>query len=134
MFTGDGTEPVGPEELLYRRIPAAAGWYSPAAGLSPRAFRPKEDDVSGLSLVRSKYASVEEAARGIGKNGYYIAVLPVPRLLDAGLTIMPRPLPDNLGHVDLADLTFANRKSDRSLEIMTALAQTLTSEVLGPYF
>ena len=134
MSMGDGTEPVGPDEYLYRRIPAGAGWYSPTGGLSPRAFNPRADDITGLSFVRSKYASVEQAARGSSKSGYYVAVLPVAKMLDVGLTIVPRPLPENIAHVELADLTFAHRKSDSSLEIMTALAQTLTSEVLGPFF
>lgn len=130
---GDGTEPVGREEFLYRRIPASTGWYSPS-GLSPRAFAPRPEDNTGLSLVRSKYVSLEEAALGSGKNGYYVAVLPVARLLDAGLNVVPRPLPDNPGHVELADLTYANRKSDASLALITALAQSLTTEVHGPFF
>ncbi|MGH7140101.1 MAG: hypothetical protein ACREHD_30550 [Pirellulales bacterium] len=106
---GDGTEPVGRDEFLYRRIPASTGWYSPT-GLSPRTFTPRPEDVTGLSLVRSKYISVEDAARGSGKGGYHIAVLPVTKLLDAGLKVVPRPLPDNPGHVELADLTYANRQ------------------------
>ena len=130
---GDGTEPVGRDEFLYRRIPASTGWYSPT-GLSPRAFTPRPDDMTGLSLVRSKYVSVEEAACGSGKSGYYVAVLSVAGLLDAGLHIVPRPLPDNPGHVELADQTYANRKSDASLALITALAQMLTTEVQGPFF
>lgn len=55
-------------------------------------------------------------------------------MLDDGLTITPRPLPDIPGHVELTDVTYANRKSDRSREIMTALAQTYTSQVLGPFY
>lgn len=130
---GDGTEPVGRDELLYRRIPASTGWYSPAGGLSPRAFSPRPEDVTGLSFMRSKYVSVEEAARGSGTSGYYVAVLPADKLVDSGLNLVPRPLPRNPGHVELADLTYANRKSDASLGIMTALAQTLTAEVQGPF-
>lgn len=133
METGDGTEPVGLDEFLYRRIPVSTGWYSPMAGLSPRAFRPREDDATGLSLTRSQYASPEEAARGSGAAGYYVAVLPVARLVDAGLSAVPRPLPDNKGHVEITELNYGNRKSARSLEIMTALAQTVTSEVVGPF-
>lgn len=133
MATGDGTEPVGLDEVVYRRIPVSTGWYSPSTGLSPRAFRPRVDDVDGLSLTRSKYASAEDAARGSGTSGYYIAVLPVARLVLAGLSVVPRPLPENKGHVEMPELTYGNRKSDRSLEIMTALAQTVTSEVLGPF-
>lgn len=129
---GDGTEPVGRDEFLYRRIPASTGWYSPT-GLSPRAFAPRPDDVTGLSLVRSKYISIEEAARGSGKSGYYVAVLAVAELLDAGLNVVSRPLPDNAGHVELADLTYSNRKSDASLALITALAQTFTKDVKGPF-
>ncbi|HET6883905.1 MAG TPA: hypothetical protein VFI31_27370 [Pirellulales bacterium] len=134
MSIGDGTEPVDRDESLYRRIPASTGWYSASGGLSPRAFSPRPDDITGLSFARSKYLSVEQAARGSGKAGYYIAVLPVAKLLDAGLTVVPRPLPENPGHVELIDLTYANRKSDASLGIMTSLAEKLTTDVQGPFF
>jgi hypothetical protein len=127
------TEPVGRDEYLYRRIPASAGWYA-ATELSPRAFNPRADNLNGLSFSRSKYATAEQAAHGSGKSGYYVAVLPVDKMFNDGLTITPRPLPDNPGHVELSDLTYTNRKSDRSREIMTALAQTYTSQVMGPFY
>lgn len=72
-----GSEPVDDEELLYRRVPASLGWYSPTTGvISSEAFGPhKNRDVSGLSVTRAKYKSIEEAARGRPGKSYYVVVL-----------------------------------------------------------
>ncbi len=52
----DGTEPIADDELLYRRIPVSTGWFDPSLAIfpSPLAFRPRDDDLTGLSLVRGE--------------------------------------------------------------------------------
>src|SRR5437879_9708207 len=90
-----GSEPVADDELLYRRIPASLNLYdrNSEPALLPDAFRPNANDTTGLSLYRSKYKSIEEAARGREGNTYYVAVLRAGDLRSAGIDIAPRPLP-----------------------------------------
>lgn len=73
----DGTEPVADHELLYRRIPAASGFYDAQVDPNPSslAFRPTKSDTTGLSLSRAKYKSVEETGRGREGKRYFVAVL-----------------------------------------------------------
>ncbi len=61
----DGSEAIADHELLYRRIPAASGFFDPQVdpNPSPLAFRPTQQDTTGLSLSRAKYKSLEEDAR-----------------------------------------------------------------------
>jgi hypothetical protein len=42
-----GDDPVDPDEILFRRIPASTGWYDPPS-LAPEAFRPNKNDTTGL--------------------------------------------------------------------------------------
>jgi hypothetical protein len=61
---GDGAEPITDEEFLYRRVPAATGWYSLQTGLKPEAFAPhKTNDATGLSVYRAKYKSADSGSR-----------------------------------------------------------------------
>lgn len=71
----DGTEAIGDDELLYRRVPASMGWYSPEMPLNSQALAPRRDDVTGLSVSRQKYKSIEAAAKGPSRHEYYVAVL-----------------------------------------------------------
>jgi hypothetical protein len=114
----DGTEPVADDELLYRRISVASGWYSPAAGLKGAAFAPhKTEDETGLSVWRAKYKTVERAARGRAGKSYYVAILRAGDLTQRGIEVVPHPLSDGPGHAELPNLTSANRKTDRTREL-----------------
>lgn len=128
-----GQEPIEDSEVLYRRIPATVGYYQQGQNPSPLSFRPGPADLAGLSLYRRKYASAEHvAAMGLGKS-YYVAVLEAGSLREQGLHLVPKPDPVSLGHAEIADLTFANRRDDRSEGIQVLLAQRLCREVLGPF-
>src|SRR5205823_8771513 len=101
----------------------STGWYDPARDSrpSPAAFRPTQHDISGLSVSRAKYRSAEQAGRSVegaaGRRFFSVAVLRVGDLRAAGLDIAPRPIPpDDLGHAEITNLTYADRRSDRSLE------------------
>jgi hypothetical protein len=106
-----GSEPVAPDELLYRRVPLI--WYSPDTGLSPQAFDPhKINDTTGLSVSRAKYKTIDQAALGQPGKSYYVAVLRAVDLFQHGIQVVPRPnLPDDPGHAELPDLTAHNRKT-----------------------
>jgi hypothetical protein len=130
---GDGSEPITDDELIYRRVPASTGWFSPESGLAPVAFAPhKVLDVTGLSVARAKYKSVEEAATGRPGKSYYVAILRAGDLRGRSIAVEPRPLPDDPGHAELPDLKAENRKSDRTLELQGTLVG-LTIEIKGPF-
>ena len=107
----DGTEPIADEELLYRRVPASTGWYSPENGnLSDQAFAVhKLHDATGLSVSRDKYCSSQQAARGRAGKSYYVAVLRASDLKAKGIKVVPRPQPGDPGARRVAGLEF--RKS-----------------------
>jgi hypothetical protein len=134
MPSSDGTEPIAETEVLYRRVPVSQGWYVPNAipPLSPEAFKPRENDATGLSIYRAKYKALEQAAQGPSARGYYVAVLRASDLRSKGIDIVPRPEPGDPGHAEIPSLTYANRKTDRSLEIMLLLA-TAALRVEGPF-
>lgn len=130
----DGTEPIADEELLYRRVPASMGWYSPGAELNSQAFAPRSDDVTGLSVSRAKYRSIEDAAKGRPGKSYYVAVLRAGDLRQNGIEIVPRPRPpDDPGHAELPDLNSSNRKADETLERGRLLAEKLCLRVEDPF-
>lgn len=133
MSLSPGHEPVEDDELLYRRIPVSMKWYDPATGVSPEAFDPHKDrDTTGISVFRAKHTSIERAAAGQGKKGYYVALLKAGDLLSAGIQVEPRPELDDPGHAELPQLTSTTRAHSSALE----LRQRLTSLVLrveGPF-
>src|SRR3989442_13542480 len=106
MVTSPGTEPIGDDELLYRRVPASLNLYDPTAvpNLLPDAFRPNANDTSGLSVHRAKYKSVEQAARGRAGKQYYVVILRAGDLRAKGIEVSPRPLEGDPGHAEIPGL------------------------------
>lgn len=132
----DGTDPIDDEEILYRRIPVSQGWYNSNADPhpSPQAFRPRDDDITGISLCRGGlYNTVEQAGHGPSKKGYFVAVLKAGDLRKLGFDVVPRPNDVINGHVEIPALTASNRDTDSALNIMTALANKLCLRVEGPF-
>lgn len=132
----DGNEPIGDEEFLYRRIPVSMGWCNPtgASPISPLAFQPRDDEDTGISLVRGgQYCTVEQAGQGMAKKGYYVAVLPVKRLREHGIEVATRPTPEIPGHVELPGLNARNRDSDEAKSLSVLLATELCIRIEGPF-
>jgi hypothetical protein len=133
MSQADPSDPIDDEEYLYRRVPVKMGWVRDQS-VDPHAFRPNPNDITGLSLERARLASPEDAARGRGSSGYYIARIKCKDIRDLGLAVAPTPSDDRPGHVELPGLTYENRKSDQAEEWQVQLADLATNEgVLGPY-
>lgn len=134
-------DPIADDEVLYRRVSASAvpQQYDPATGsLGDQAFAPhKIMDVSGLSISRAKFKSLEEAALGRPGKSYFVAVLLAGDLRQRGIEVVPRPeLPDGQfdpAHAELPDLNAANRKEDITLERQRILAHELCLRVEGPF-
>jgi hypothetical protein len=117
----DGTEPIADHELLYRRIPISQGWYDPAIDPKPllQAFRPRSDDVTGISVVRGEpYNTAEQGAQGSSKSGYFVLVLRAGDLRAHGIDVVPRPVEGISGHAEITNLTAMNRDTDQAQRIM----------------
>jgi hypothetical protein len=127
---GDGTEPVGDDEYLYRRIPLVFGPEGQQP--SPKAFRPRESDKTGISFFRAKYTSPEQVAANNREKHYYIAVLLAGDLRANGFQIVPRPEGHPPGHAEIPDLTWYNRRTNRAEEAQQLLAQKLCLKIFGP--
>lgn len=130
-----GEEPLVDDELIYRRIPTQPEFFNPAIDPdpTPRAFRPRKDDKTGISVYRAKYKSPEQVATNDRGKQFFVAVLNVGELRARGIEVAPDPnLPDDPGHAEITDLTYVNRKTPASKEIMVQLAHELTREVVGP--
>jgi len=132
MPTQDGTEPIADEELLYRRIPVSMNWYVKGV-LYQDAFEPRDDETTGISVFRAKYKSLEDAAKGKGKKGYFVAVLGAAELRKSGIRAEPKPTRNDPGHAELPDLTCHNRDTQATQERMVLLATKLTQKVEGPF-
>jgi hypothetical protein len=135
MPVANGTEPISDDELLYRRVPVSQSWYNrdQTPSLSPEAFRPQQHDMTGLSVARAKYKTIEEAAQGQEGKFYYVAVLRAGDLRSSGIRVEPRPRKGDLGHAELPDMTYDNRHSDQVVERKTVLAHQLCLRVEGPF-
>lgn len=131
----DGSEPIADHEILYRRIPAASGFYDPLVdpNPSPLAFRPTKQDTTGVSLARAKYTDLEQAGRGREGKQYYVALLRAGELRRLGMDVVARPLEDDPGHCEIAELTFANRKAMPFAEWQALLAEQLCLRIEGPF-
>lgn len=127
-----GQEPIGDDEFLYRRIPVSTNWCS-GGELSPEAFDPRKDDLSGISLTRSKYRTPHESAVGSSRRGYYVAACSVRKLREAGFHCAPEPIEDNPGHAEITDVRFGNRESDRTKELKLQLANLFKDNIQGPF-
>jgi hypothetical protein len=131
---GDGTEPIEDDELLYRRIPQQLPYYDPSEGSKPgpKAFRPRKDDKTGISVFRAKYTTPKQVAMDGCSERYYVAVLCAGDIRANGLDVIPNVSGHAPGHAELPNLTYENRRTDVAEEIQILLAHKLCREVLGP--
>jgi hypothetical protein len=133
MCRPSGQEPVGDDELVYRRVPVSCAWYLDGI-LSPDAFDPRPADVDGLSVYRASFVTMEQAAQGPSKHGYYLAVLAVGGMRAQGIRVEPDdPDGTNPGHAKLPDLNAQDRRTTRVKEFKEVLARTLVLRVEGPF-
>ena len=128
--------PIDDDELVYRRIPVRQGWYANGV-LSPQAFHPRRDEISGISVERARFKSIEDAARGPSPDGYHVAVLKVADLRASGLHVVRRPeVPGGYdeAHAELPDLNAGNRRSDEAIHFKETLVVLAGHRpVMGPF-
>ena len=131
----DACEPITDDEELYRRIPVSQNYYDPSISEppSPKAFRPRKPDETGLSIQRAKFASVEEICTNDGGRRYYVAVLRAGDLRERGIEVVPRPERGSPGHAELPRLRYENRRNTECEELQVMLARELCVRVVGPF-
>lgn len=128
------------EDPVLRRILVKSNYYNTETKkVHYNAFRPISYDVGGLSLSRGNctanpdFLSIQEfGEKGSNQAGYYVAELSKKDIEELA-HLVPDPKLDDPGHCLLPGLTYRNRKSDESLELMRALAN-LTLQVHGPFY
>ena len=121
------------DEVVYRRIPVSTRWHVPGGPVLPQAFRPRDDDVTGLSLVRAEpFNTPEQAGAGKSKQGYYVAALRVRDIRCNKMDVVPRPIPGVNGHVEISDLTLDQRDTPEGIGFANVLA-SLCFHVHGPF-
>ena len=125
-------EPVADDEMLYRRVPVSKSWID-EYGVRPDAFEPRADDDTGLSVYRAKFISLEDAARGLSKRGYYVLAMRAGNLRAAGIEVVPMPLDDLPGHAELPSLAFKDAESELSVQQRELLADRLVEAIHGPF-
>jgi rhodanese-related sulfurtransferase len=121
MPAPEENDPISDDEILYRRIPLSKGWINESR-VSMNAFKPRPDDDSGISVYRARFLSVEAAAQGLSKQGYYVVAMRAGDLRAAGIDIVPKPLDAIPGHAEIPSLAFQPHESDVSAEHRRLLA------------
>lgn len=95
-------DPVKDEECVLRRIPCNEEYYNPALDepTQPLAFRPRRDDLTGISVYRSLFVKPIELVQPVQiDRRYYVAELKVSDIKKLGLTVVPDPQEDEVkGH------------------------------------
>jgi hypothetical protein len=134
MFADEGNQTVDEEEYIYRRIPVSQGWYNPDTSLlSPEAFNPIKNDTTGLSVSRAILTTIDKAAQGKSRKGYYIAVLRVSDLRSKGIDVVPKPIENDPSHAEIPGLIYGDWNTDQVKEWKLLLAHELTLRVEGPF-
>lgn len=130
----DGREPIEDDEILYRRIPTQPAYHDPNLSPlpTPKAFHPRRDDRTGLSVYRAKYKMPKQVAANDRSKTFYVAELRAGELREQGIEIIPAPLPDDPGHAELPGIKYDDRKSDSVVRWELLLAHKLC-RILGPY-
>jgi len=140
---GDGSEPIDDSELILRRIPANnPQFYKPGdARPALAAFTPSAQDITGLSLGRTKYIQVMDfAAKGRLGSDYYVAVLSVKELRGRGIAILPAPIGEGEDRErDHCEIPFINTTTNKHGNkaairvLMHLLASELCQRIDGPF-
>jgi hypothetical protein len=141
MASQGGSEPIADHEILFRRVSRNSGWYDPQSDrpVAWEAFRPREDDVNGLSVWRAKYRTPEEvaAAGARPRSVYYVLVLRAGTLRGAGVTVVASPEVGAPGHASLTNLSTDYYRGEEDKNRITHLADHIARELIesveGPF-
>jgi hypothetical protein len=132
----DEHDPVDESEFVYRRIHPSFYDSSLPIAVMREAFRPSRNDVTGLSVLRARFAQPEDtfANRDPAKvAGFYVARLSVRALRNLRLTVVPEPHPGGPpGHAVIPELSWAAYQSQKEhlKPILLELAKLANAEIV----
>src|SRR5262245_62167982 len=104
-------EPVGDQEFILRRVHKSHYRDGLPTPIQRVAFRPNENDTTGLSVYRARfvslYSDVLQAVREEKRGQYYISRLSVRALRRLSMTVVPDPNPEDIrGHCIIPELSW----------------------------
>jgi len=114
----DQTAPVTDDESVYRRVHRSffRGDLQPC--LQPFAFRPNQNDTTGLSVFRASFLRPEDTLANVDparRNEYYVACLNVADLRALALTVVAEPDPQGPpGHAIIPELNWPDYQADKA--------------------
>lgn len=115
----DPNAPVADDDTLLRHVPGGPTWQVPPSGrVSSVNFRPRAGE-AGISVSRVSLTSADQLLARLGDpaRGSRVAAAKVADVRALGLDVVPAPLDDDPGHVEIrsvaADLN--DKEVQRSL-------------------
>lgn len=132
----DENAPVEDSEFVYRRIHPRFCNPNLALPVQRDAFRPTEEDATGLSVVRAHFArpvdtlAILEEARA---KAYYVARLAVRDLRNLGLTVVAEPVPGGPpGHAVIPELSWQAYQAQKQhwKPLLVELAKLASADIV----
>ncbi len=122
---GDELQPVDDNEFVYRRIPQKFCNPDLPVPIPALAFRPNQNDTSGISVFRAWFVEPADTLVGVDadkRTTYYVARLAVRDLRKLGLSVVPEPDPEGpAGHSVIPELSWkayqANKRPLREIQL-----------------
>lgn len=108
MSPSDDSSSVDADEYVYRRFPQIYYKGSLPVPVQTEAFRPTDQDEDGISVVRARFATPQQALLPVApakRTSYYVVRLAVQDLLQLGLTVDPAPDASVPGHAIIPELS-----------------------------
>ncbi|HZL37371.1 MAG TPA: hypothetical protein VFC78_18780 [Tepidisphaeraceae bacterium] len=131
----DGSEPIDPNEIVYRRVPAGT-IYKPnrEPPLSQKAFSPRDVDKDGVSIMRGSYVSgpEEAAAEGLAGMQFHVIAFRAGDLIAEGMMLKPDPIPGCPGHALVANINASNRDLP-AIQALLDRSRRLNFSAHGPF-
>lgn len=113
-------EPVSDDEFILRLVWHDFFKQSDPLPVKPRAFHPRQNETTGISVFRlaclsnpaDALAAIPDAEK---RSLYFIAALPVAAIKPLGLTVSPDRIAEVPGHAVLSELNCNSWDADKAL-------------------
>jgi hypothetical protein len=130
-------EPVGDQEHILRRVHVNHYRDGLPSPIQRAAFRPNEQDTTGIPVYRerfvSSYADVLTIVKPEKRGNYYVSRLSVRALRGLGLDVVPDPDPGDIpGHSVIPQLSWSNYQADhdRLADVQEQLAALGSQDIV----
>lgn len=127
--------PVEEGEFVYRRVHRSFYDENLALPIQPTAFRPNQNDMTGLSVFRSRFVAAQDTLANIPeekRDDYVVVRIAVGELARLGLSVKPEPdLAGPPGHAVIPELAWDAYNADkkRLKEVQLELAALASADI-----